>query len=69
LGGKRFTGVNQVWVSDIFNFPLNNKHYYMVLIMDVYSRKIVGYSVAGNMRAENNINALQTALTLRGIDD
>ena len=69
LGGKRFTDVNQVWVSDIFYFPLNNKHYYVVLIMDVYSRKIVGYSVADNMRAENNINALQTALTLRGIND
>lgn len=35
--------------------------------MDIYSRKIVGYSVADNMRAENNINALQMVLTLRGI--
>ena len=67
LSGQRFTDVNQVWVSDIFYFPLNNKHYYVVLIMDIYSRKIVGYSVADNMRAENNINALQMALTLRGI--
>ena len=49
-----------------FNFPLNNRHYYVVLIMDIYSRKIVGYSVADNMRAEN-INALQMALTWRGI--
>jgi transposase InsO family protein len=69
LGGKWFTDVNQVWVSDLFYFPLNDKHYYVVLIMDVYSRKIVGYSVADNMRAENNINALQAALTLRGIND
>lgn len=67
LSGKWFTDVNQVWVSDIFYFPLNNRHYYVVLIMDIYSRKIVGYSVADNMRAENNINALQMALTLRGI--
>jgi putative transposase len=62
-----FTAVNQVWVSDIFYFSLGAKHYYVVLIMDVYSRKLVGYSVADNLRAENNLAALQSALTLRGI--
>jgi len=36
--------------------------------MDVYSRRIIGYSVADNMRAEQNIKALQMALELRGID-
>lgn len=65
---KRFTGVNQIWVSDLFYFPIGNKDYYVVLIMDVYSRRIVGYSAADNMRAENNIHALNRALTLRGID-
>jgi putative transposase len=69
LENKRLTDVNQVWVSDLFYFPLNNRHYYIVLIMDLYSRKIVGYSVAGNMRAENNINALKMAFTIRGIGD
>lgn len=67
LGGRRFTGVNQVWVSDLFYFQLNGRHYYVVLIMDVYSRRIVGHSVADNMRAENNVAALRTALTLRGV--
>lgn len=69
LGGKSFTDVNQVWSSDIFYFQIGVKHYYVVLIMDVYSRRIIGYSAANNMRAENNVNALQMALTLRGIRD
>lgn len=69
LGGKWFTGVNQVWSSDIFYFQIGEKHHYVVLIMDVYSRRIIGYSAADNMRAENNIKALQMALTLRGIRD
>lgn len=69
LGGKWFTGVNQVWSSDIFYFQIGEKHHYVVLIMDIYSRRIVGYSAADNMRAENNIKALQMALTLRGIRD
>lgn len=63
------TNVNQVWVSDIFYFPLDQRHYYVVLIMDVYSRRIIGYSVADNMRAENNIAALKMALELRGVDN
>lgn len=67
LGGRRFTGVNQLWSSDLFYFQLGGRHYYVVLIMDVYSRRIVGHSVADNMRAENNVAALRMALTLRGL--
>jgi transposase InsO family protein len=69
LEDKRFTGVNQLWVSDIFYFPLQGRHYYVVLLMDVYSRRIIGYSLADNMRAENNLKALNMALTLRGINN
>jgi len=69
LGAKRFTAVNQLWVSDIFYFPLNGKHYYVVLIMDAYSRRIIGYSVADNLRRENNLNALSMAIQLRGINN
>ncbi len=69
LVGKQFTGVNQIWASDIFYFSVEGKHQYVVLIMDVYSRRIIGYNAAKNMRAENNVRALHMALTLRGIDD
>jgi len=69
LIGSRFTDVNQVWSSDITYFPLEGRHYYITLIMDVYSRRIVGYSLADNMRAENNVKALKMALNLRGVQD
>lgn len=69
LVDQKFTNVNQVWSSDITYFSIDGKHYYIVLIMDVYSRKIVGYSVDDHMRASNNINALEQALNLRGITD
>ncbi len=68
LSLKRFTDVNQIWVSDITYYNLGGIVYYIVLIMDVYSRKIVGYSIADNMRAEQNLKALEQALNLRGID-
>lgn len=69
LIGKRFTDVNQIWSSDITYFHCGGVFYYISLIMDVYSRRIVGYSLANNMRAENNVAALNMALTMRGITD
>ena len=69
LRDKEFTDVNQIWTSDITYIKIGEKTYYVVLIMDVYSRRIVGYSVADNMRAEQNIKALQMAFDLRGIKD
>jgi putative transposase len=67
LADKKFTDVNQIWSSDITYFDCLGRFYYLVFIMDVYSRRIVGYSVADNMRAENNFAALKMALNLRGI--
>lgn len=69
LSGVKFTDVNQLWSSDITYFHCAGSFYYIFLIMDVYSRRIVGYSIADNMRAENNVSALKMALTLRGVAD
>lgn len=67
LGGVEFNGINQLWSSDITYLYCLDQFFYIVLIMDVYSRRIVGYHLADNMRAENNLEALQMALELRGI--
>lgn len=69
LGDEQFDGINQLWSSDITYFHLSDKFFYIVFIMDVYSRRIVGYSLSDNMRAENNLEALQQALKLRSIKD
>ncbi len=62
------TDVNQVWVSDITYYRLGEEFWYLSFIMDVYSRRIIGFAAAGNMRAENNIAALNMALSTRGKD-
>ncbi len=69
LAEEVFHSINQLWSSDITYFHLLDKFFYIVFIMDVYSRRIVGYSLADNMRSENNLLALQRALKLRGIRD
>jgi transposase InsO family protein len=69
LAGKQFTDVNQLWTSDLTYLFCLGRFYYIVLLMDLYSRRIIGYSVADNMRVENSLTALQRALTLRGVLD
>jgi putative transposase len=68
LGGVEFTDINQLWSSDITYLLCLDQFFYIVFIMDVYSRRIIGYNLADNMRAENNLAALQMALKTRGIE-
>lgn len=61
----KLNNINQLWTSDITYFNVGEKVYYITMIMDVYSRKIVGYTAADNMRAENNCEALKMAFKAR----
>lgn len=42
---------NQIWVSDITYFKVNTYWVYLCIILDLYSRKIVGYRVSRNASA------------------
>lgn len=58
--------INQVVQSDISYFQINNKFYYLIFIIDVYSKKIVGYQASDHMRATANFRALKQFRKLRG---
>jgi hypothetical protein len=62
IEGLVVSNTNMVWQSDITYFELGGRFYYIVFILDVYSRKIVGYAVSESLRAEANIRALKMAL-------
>lgn len=55
----------QVWVADITYLSLQNKHYYLHLITDAYSKKIVGYQLADNLQGKTTLEALNKAITSR----
>ncbi len=57
--------INIVWVSDITYFLIRNTFYYITFIMDVYSRRILGYNAASSMRAEESCKALNMAINER----
>lgn len=59
------TGPEELWVSDITYIKLNGKHAYLALITDAYSKKIMGYKFATNMKASLTLGALEMALKNR----
>jgi len=62
IKGMEVDGPSQVWQSDITYIPIGDRHYYATFIIDVYTKKIVGYNVTDNMRATANVQALTMAL-------
>jgi len=53
---------NRVWQTDITYFEVGNSFYYIVFIIDIYTKVIRGYQVSDHMRAEANLKALSMAL-------
>jgi len=67
IKGMKVNAPNTIWQSDITYIPIGNKHYYAVFIIDVYTKEIVGFSVADHMRATANVKALKMAIAKYGI--
>nr|NQU90929.1 IS3 family transposase [Bacteroidota bacterium] len=65
VNGIQLNGTNQLWASDLTYFITPNGTLYIVLIMDVYSRRIIGYSASDNMMVINNLKALEMAFKAR----
>lgn len=59
------TAPNQRWVADITYLRTWEGWLYLVAVQDLYSRRIVGWSVADHMRAELVVDALGMALAQR----
>lgn len=65
LGGVDITAVNQVWVGDITYIALRSRFAYLAMIMDLFSRKIIGWSLELHMQAALVIQALKEAIRTR----
>lgn len=59
-------GVNQIWVADISYVPLVAGDFlYLALLMDLFSRYIVGWQLLNHMREELVLAALRLAIASR----
>ncbi|WP_345475868.1 IS3 family transposase, partial [Actinoallomurus oryzae] len=53
---------NRVWTADITYVPTGEGWLYLAVVLDVFSRRIVGWAMAGHMRTELVIDALEMAV-------
>jgi transposase InsO family protein len=59
------TGVNQVWVADLTYIRITMAFVYLAVILDLYSRKAIGYALSDRIDTDLSLTALQMALKRR----
>ncbi len=59
------TVLDQLWTADITYLPTDEGFLYLAFILDVYSRKVVGWSMANHLRSELVAAALEMAIHRR----
>jgi putative transposase len=64
-GRMTVTGVNQLWVADITYIRLAREFVFLAVVLDAYSRKVVGWSLGRNLKADLAIDALMQAIRQR----
>lgn len=60
---------NQTWVSDITYFPTKEGWLYLAVVIDCYSRRVVGWSMSSRIDAVLTLRALEMALQSRPFGD
>ena len=53
---------NIVWQTDITYYQIGAQYFYIVFIIDVYTKMILGYQASDHLRAEANLTALKMAI-------
>jgi len=59
------TGINQLWVADITYIRLELEFVFLAVILDAYSRRVIGWSLDRTLEDELTIAALRMALERR----
>jgi transposase InsO family protein len=61
-------GMNQLWVADITYIRLRETFLYLAVILDAYSRKVIGWELGDTLQASLAVAALKKALAERRIE-
>jgi putative transposase len=59
------TEPDRLWVMDVTEHPTENGKAYLAVVLDAFSRRVVGWSIADHMRSELVVDALQMAIWRR----
>jgi transposase InsO family protein len=61
------TGVDQLWRADITYIRLRDEFVFLAVILDAFSRRVIGWALDRNMEDELTLTALRMALSRRSI--
>ncbi len=64
-GRMQVTGINQLWVADITYIRLQEEFAFLALLLDVFSRRVVGWNVERSLRVRLTLGALEKAVANR----
>ncbi len=56
---------DQIWLTDITYVPTAEGWFYLAAVMDLYSRRIVGWAMSDSLHRQLVVDALQMAITAR----
>ena len=59
------TGIDQIWVADITYVRLGEAFIYLAVVLDAFSRKVIGWALDDHLEARLAIEALDMAITQR----
>ena len=59
------TGIDQLWVADITYIRLQSEFVYLGVVIDAYSRRVIGWALERTMEDDLTLGALRKALELR----
>lgn len=62
IAGMAVLGPNQVWQTDLTYQWVGQRYYYLIFIIDIYTKRVLGYGAFDHMRVEANVEVLQMAL-------
>ena len=61
----QLSGINQLWLADITFVRLQQEFVYLAVLLDAFSRKVVGWALDRSLAAQLAVDALQQAITNR----
>jgi putative transposase len=65
MRGMKLTAINQVWIADITYIRLRTEFVYLAVVLDAFSRRVIGWALGRTLEAELAITALRMALIER----
>lgn len=66
-GNLQLTSVNQLWIADITYIRLESEFVYLAVVLDAFSRRVIGWALDGTLEAKLTVAALEMALSCRKV--